>query len=60
MVTSNDLIIERLQDIYDRAIDANTRRDYFLTLFEYINVYDEEPVLEEVIKSIVTKGKSEI
>jgi hypothetical protein len=59
MVTSNDLIIERLQDIYDRAVNANNRRDFFIPLFEYITVYDEEPELEKAIKEIVTKGRQE-
>jgi hypothetical protein len=60
MVISNDLIIERLQDIYERAVNANNRRDFFIPLFEYIAVYDEEPELEKAIKEIVTKGRREI
>jgi len=51
------LIIERLQDIYDRAIKSDTRRDFFIPLFEYITVYDEEPVLGNAIKSIVKSEK---
>ena len=43
MVSSNNIIIERLQDIYDRAVSANNRRDFFIPLFEYITDYDEEP-----------------
>ena len=60
MVISNDLLIERLQDVYDRAINAGNRRDFFIPLFEYISVYDEEPELEKAIKEIVTKGRQEI
>lgn len=60
MVAQNELIIERLQDIYDRAIKSDTRRDFFIPLFEYITIYDEEPVLEKAIKSIVKNGRKEI
>ena len=60
MLAQNELIIERLQDIYDRAIKSDTRRDFFIPLFEYITVYDEEPVLEKAIKSIVKNGRREI
>lgn len=60
MVISNDLLIERLQDLYDRVINANNRRDFFIPLFEYITVYDEEPELEKAIKEIVNKGRQEI
>lgn len=60
MVNSYDLIIERLQDIYERAVNANNRRDFFLPLFEYIAVYDEEPELEKAIKAIVATGRQEI
>jgi len=60
MLAQNELIIERLQDIYDRAIKSNTRRNFFIPLFEYITVYDEEPILEKAIKSIVKAGRKEI
>jgi len=60
MTNNIGAIIERLQDIYERAINSkNGPRDFFLILFEYLTIYDEEPLFETPIESIVTKGKED-
>lgn len=53
------LLMERLQNLYDRAINFVNKRHFFLALFEYLEVFDEENLLKPVIKQIVTKGKKD-
>lgn len=60
MVTEIELVLEKLQAIYDRAINANSKKTFFITLFEYVDLFDNQPLLEPVWQSIVELGRSEV
>lgn len=60
MVTEIELVLDKLQAIYDRAINANSKKVFFITLFEYVDLFDNQPLLEPVWQSIVELGRSEV
>ncbi len=60
MVTEIELVLDKLQAIHDRAINANSKKAFFITLFEYVDLFDNQPLLEPVWQSIVELGKSEV
>lgn len=60
MVTEIELVLEKIQAIYDRAINANSKKAFFITLFEYVDLFDNQPLLEPVWQSIVELGRSEV
>ena len=56
MTIQNQLLLEKLQGIYNRAISNDAPRFFFLALFEFLEVYDQEPILQPVMKTINAKG----
>ncbi len=60
MVTEIELVLEKLQATYDRAINANSKKAFFITLFEYVDLFDNQSLLEPVWQSIVELGRSEL
>lgn len=59
MVTKRQLLLDRLQAIYDRATSSSSSRTFFLSLFEYIEAFDTDPLLEPIHKTIVEIGNAE-
>jgi hypothetical protein len=59
MVTKRQLLLDRLQAIYDRANNTSSSRTFFLSVFEYIEAFDTNPLLEPVHKSIVELGNND-
>lgn len=56
MVTQNQLLLDKLQSIHDRALSATSRKLLYLTIAEYMDLFDKEPVLEPISKDIVSLG----
>lgn len=52
MVTKEQLLIDKLQNIYDRAITSGSSRTFFLALYEYMEVYDTESGTNPINKAI--------
>ena len=59
MVTKRQLLLDRLQAIYDRATITPSSRTFFLSVFEYIELFDTDPILEQIWKSIIEIGNSD-
>jgi len=59
MVTKRQLLLDRLQAIYDRADTSASSRTFFLSLFEYIEVFDTDQLLDPIHKAIVEIGNED-
>jgi len=59
MVTKRQLLLDRLQAIYDRATSTPSSRTFFLSVFEYIELFDTDPILEQIWKTIVDIGNND-
>ena len=59
MVTKRQLLLDRLQAVYDRANATPSSRTFFLSLFEYIEAFDTNPLLEPIHKAIVELGNND-
>lgn len=53
------LHLEKLQSIYDRATNAQSNKIFFLSVYEYIELFDNQKDLEFIWKKIVRIGKAE-
>lgn len=53
------LLLERLQGIYDRAIGTQSSKVFFLSVYEYIETFENTDDLTPVWKEIVEMGKME-
>lgn len=60
MVTKEQLLIEKLQVIYDRALATNIYKPFYIAVFEYVDNFDTNPLLEPVWKALVAEGEKEI
>jgi len=60
MVTKEQLLIEKLQVIYDRALATNIYKSFYIAVFEYVDNFDTNPLLEPVWKALVAEGEKEI
>lgn len=60
MKNANELTTEHLQDLHDRLVQYETPRTFFLTLFEYLEEYENNPILTPIWKSIVKLGNEEV
>ena len=59
MVNKAQLLLENLQSVYDRAVTASNDKTFFLSLYEYIEVFNNNSALEPIWKSIVGMGNIE-
>lgn len=59
MVTKRQIILDSLQIIYDRAVQTSSSRTFFLSLYEYIDTFDTNTLLEPVWQSINFIKKSD-
>lgn len=59
MVKQIDLLLEKLQGLYNRAVSNEVPRYFFLALYEFLENYDQSPLLKPIIKSMVDKGKED-
>lgn len=54
------LLLEKLEAIYQRAVKSPAPKLFFLSLFEYIELYDTNPTLEPIWKGIVALGEKDL
>lgn len=59
MTTQKQLLLEKLQLIYNRAQAHNAPRSFFVTLHEFMEVYDQSPVFEPLIRKLLTQEKED-
>lgn len=59
MVTKRQLLLDRLQAIYDRATTTPSSRTFFLSVFEYIELFDSDLILEQIWKSVIEIGNAD-
>lgn len=55
-----NFLIKKLDAIYQRAIKSPTAKLFFLSLIEYIELYEKNPILEPVWKEIVALGANDL
>ncbi len=59
MVNINESTIDYLQSLYDRISKYETPKTFFLSLFEYLEEYENNPILNPIWKSIVKLGNKD-
>jgi len=59
MVKQVGLLQEKLQGLYNRAVSNDAPRFFFLALYEFLENYEQSPILQPIIKSMVDKGKED-
>ncbi len=59
MVDKTDILLEKLQNVFERAIDAPKPKSFFLLLYEYLDVYNNEPALRPVWEGIIKTARKE-
>ena len=59
MTTQKQLLWEKLQKIYDRAQAHNAPRSFFVTVSEFLDVYDQTPAFEPFIKKLLAQEKED-
>lgn len=47
-----EILLDKLQSIHDRAVILDTPRSFFLTLYEYMEVFDKDERLEPINQTI--------
>lgn len=52
MATKPGLLVEKLQKIYNRAQSYNSPRSFFLTLYEFMDEYNSNPILAPIVKRL--------
>ncbi len=58
--TSYQLLLERLQSLTERAMSLDVPKPFFLTLFEFVEIYDKDERLGPVIKVFNQLKKNDI
>ena len=53
-------LLEKLEALYQRAIKSSTPKLFFLSLLEYIELYDTNPTLKPIWKAIVALAKKDL
>ncbi len=53
-------LVAQLQEIFERAINANNRRSFFVALSEYLDLFDNEIELKGVIDRIIETKRQNV
>src|SRR5258708_1263490 len=59
MVNTNESTLEYLESLYNRISKYETPKTFFLSLFEYMEEYENNPILKPIWKSITKLGKKD-
>lgn len=53
------IVLDKLQAVHDRAINTSSEKVFFLALYDFVVVFDQEEVLTPVVSQIMDMGQKE-